>query len=135
MFISVSENLSIAQSHEFLNRQEIDSLLNLQIQDTSKVDTLLSLGGYAKQYKKLLGFINIRTGTGYSNKCEVISNNNLFSYSSFFKKVTKKRYKTSIDEYFYVNNKLYKYVIIELLRVSSSSIIRIFTMFNFSLDL
>jgi len=108
--MSVSINLTIAQSSDYFTKQQIDTILNLQIQDTSQVDTLWQLSGYAERYKKLLGFIKIRIGTGSSNTFDIISNNKLHLHSHFFKKVTRKKYETFLYEYFYIDNKLHKYV-------------------------
>ena len=104
----VFNNFTIAQTLDRLNKTEIDSLLRLQVQNSNKIDTLFSLTGFTKFYNKL-GFIKIRTGTGFSDNYKVICNEKLYMALNFSKKVKKKRYEIYIYKYFYIDNKLYKY--------------------------
>lgn len=108
----IFNNISFAQSNHNLSKTEIDSVLSYQFDSALKIDTISSLTGHTKFYKKL-GFIKFRTGKGFSYNYKVICDDTLYMVGYFNKKVKKSRYEVFHYNYYYINNKLYKYETVE----------------------
>jgi hypothetical protein len=92
-----------------MSKTEIDSVLNSELNNQNKNDTLFSLVSQTKFYKRILGFIYLKTGEGISFNYTVLVNNKLFMYCEYSKKFKKKEIEEYDYEYYFIKNKLVKY--------------------------
>ena len=105
-----------AQTTKTLSKAEIDSVLNSQLNNQNKIDTLFSLDRQTKFYKKIFGFIRIKTGEGFTLDYTVFVNNKLFMYCEYSKKFNKRKIEEYDYEFYFIENRFVKYERLRILK-------------------